>query len=291
MRFVLPCLFLLLLVGAIGCNFGHGIKPIETGIAGEVVFTGPPPEANVAEIRVVATKRFPPENLTSDLIFSNQLPLRRDRPADQADTVRFEIAANPGLYPATGVLWREAGADWDISNILGLYTDPASFAPRPVEISEAQPVVSDICINADLQLTRRNAFLTGTLSFTGAWPEDTELLALTAFPIVPRPDNPLEFLQVQAIDIAVPVFTEAPFQYRMRVPGGSYKFIAVFWKGKSGGLESIRAVGFFACPDSSMLPAGVKVEENATASGIDMLVDLESLPAGVRYLSDSNGCN
>jgi hypothetical protein len=272
------------------CDIDHGLAPIQTKIMGQVIFDGPPPGSNVAEVRVAATKNFPPENLTTDLIYSNQLEFNRDPNHTGPDTVTFEIVAPPGKYQALGVLWREGGKSWEITNIVGLYTDPVALAPKKVVVSEEMPVITGIEIRADWQLARRNSFLEGNIHFKGEWPEETEILALAVFPIVPNPENPLEFLTLQSLDIAIPLFRTEPFHYRSRVPAGTFKFIAVFYKSKSGGLFDVRAIGFHSCPGDSTLPKAVVVPEDASVTGVDIVVDLSSLPAGARYRLDGGEC-
>lgn len=283
MLWMLGPFFLLL-----SCNIDHGLEPIQTRIKGIVEFSGPAPGEQVAEVRVAATKNFPPQNLTTDLLYSNQLEIRREQSGSYS--VPFEIAAPPGAYPAIGVLWRESGKSWEITNILGIYTDPAALAPKKVVVDEDHPVVDSVIIGADWTLAQRTSFLEGDIYFKGEWPEDTEILALGVFPIIPNPGNPLEFLTLQALDIAIPLFRSEPFHYRTRVPAGTFRFIAVFWKGKSGGLFDIRAIGFHACANDSTIPRPVVVAENSTASGIDISVDLSSLPGGARYRFDTFGC-
>ncbi|MFQ5629891.1 MAG: hypothetical protein ACE5I1_14085 [bacterium] len=285
------CLLGVPVLFSLSCEVDHGLAPIQTKIMGHVIFDGPPPGSNVAEVRVAATKNFPPQNLTTDVIYSNQLEFSRDPDRTQPDTARFEISAPPGEYQAIGVLWREGGRSWEITNIVGLYTDPAALAPKKVVLSEETPVVDSISIGADWQLAQRNSFIEGEIDFTGEWPEDTEILALAVFPIVPNPDKPLEFLTLQSLDIAIPMFRAEPFQYRTRVPGGTFKFIAVFFKGKSGGLFDVRAIGFHSCPNDSTLPKSVVVPDNATVTGVDIVVDLTSLPGGARYRLDGGECS
>lgn len=265
------------------CDIDHGLKPPETRISGYVIFDGPPPPPSVAEVRVVAAKRFPPVNLTSDVIFSNQLKFNRDPSRTRPDTVAFEIITAPGSYPATGALWREGGQAWELTNVLGIYTDPLQLAPKVITIDEQNPVFDDVVIESNWQLANRNAFIEGEITFRGEWPQNTELLALAVFPIVPNPQNPLQFLTLQALDIAIPTFSSTPFRYRTRVPAGTHRFIAVFWKGRGSGLLDIRAIGFHRCAGDTLVPRAVVVADSTTASGSDIIVDLSSLPRGVDY--------
>lgn len=272
-----------------GCDIDHGLAPITTKIRGKVEFSGPAPLGNVSEVRVAAAKIFPPVNLTSDLLYSNQLEINRDTSRTDSYIIDFEISATEGEYPAVGVLWREGGKSWEITNILGLYTDLGSLGPKPITVT-AEGQSEEILIPADWGLSHRTAFIEGDIHFKGEWPADTELLAAASFPIIPNPDNPFDFLTLQSLNIAIPTFVDGPIPYRLRVPVGTHKFISVFYKGRSGGLFDIRAVGFHSCPDDSTMPRAVTVGHEETASDIDIIVDLESLPAGARYSLEGGEC-
>ncbi len=269
------------------CEIDHGLKPIQTKITGRILFQNPPPPY-AAEARVVATRRFPPENLTSDVLFSGKLSFRRDLPASAIDTVHYEIVAEAGEYPAVGVLWRRSGEEWNITNILGIYTDPLQFAPKPVIIDEQHPVVEHVDILADWELAYRDAFVEGDIYFVGEWPENTEILALGMFPIIPK--NQIEFLTIKALDITIPLFRSEPYHYRTPVASGTYKFIAVFWKGKGSAIFDIKAIGFHACPTDSLQPREVQVASGETVTGVDIVVDFSTLPGGVRYNKQGGPC-
>ncbi len=269
------------------CEIDHGLRPIETRILGKILFqNAPPPYA--AEARVVATRRFPPENLTSDVVFSDPLPFRRDGDAGQIDTVRYELVVEAGEYPAVGVLWRRGGEEWNITNVLGIYTDPLQFAPRPVIIDEQQPVAENVDILADWELAYRDAYIEGNLYFVGDWPENTEILALGMFPIIPK--SQIEFLTIKALDITIPLFRNEPYHYRTPVASGTYPFIAVFWKGKGSAVFDIKAVGFYACPTDSTVPRSVQVASGETVTGVDIVVDFSTLPGGVKYQKQGGSC-
>jgi len=270
------------------CKIDHGLAPLKTRIRGKILFQGPTPPEYVAEVRVVAAKRFPPENLTSDVIFSERLPFDPQKDPARLDTVRYELVAEARTYPAVGVLWRRAGAPWELTNILGIYTDPLQFAPKPVTVDETNPVVEGVDILANWDLAFRDAYIQGTIYFRGTWPEDTEILALGMFPIIPK--TAVEFLTIKALDITIPLFREEPYSYRTPVASGVYKFIAVFWKGRNTSIFDIRAIGFYACPGDSLLPLSVAVQPGETKTGVDIVVDFSHLPAGVPYKTVEEPC-
>ena len=272
------------------CEYDHGVEPIRTRIEGEIIFTGGPPPEDVAEVRVVATKRFPPENLTSDVIFSDRIKYSRGDDYQEPDRITYGMPAEPGTYPAVGVLWRKGGEEWDLTNVLGIYTgsDPLSFSPEEVVVDNDNPVADSINIRASWELARRDASIEGEITFLGDWPEDTEILALAMFPIIPK--STVDFLTVKALDIAIPLFRDEPFHYRTPVSSGTYKFISVFWKGKTTSIFDIRAIGFYHCANDSLQPRTVEVATDSTATGIDITVDFSTLPGGIRYKQEEAPC-
>jgi hypothetical protein len=271
-----------------GCDYDHGIDPIRTKIKGAVIFVGGPPESYVREARVAVAKKFPPENLATDLIYSDPLVFIRDTSRVEPDTVRYELVAEPGTYAAAGVLWRKSGESWDVANILGIYTIPGQLSPAKVVISADRPVADSVNIFADWALAKRDAIISGKIAFKNKWPEDTEIVALAYFPIIPR--EQIDFLTVKALDINVPLFRENSYDYRTAVSSGEYKFIALFWKGRTTSIFDIRAIGFYHCEKDSLLPQAVAVEKDQTKSGVDFEVDFSTLPHGVNFRKDGAPC-
>lgn len=286
-------LTLLLLFGG-GCDYDHGLDPIPYRIKGTVIFDDVIPPWYVREARVAIAKRFPPENLATDLIYSDPLPFNRDTLRTRPDTLHYELVVDPGTYPAAGVLWRRNGASWDIANILGIYGldfTSGSFSPKPITINAAQPIADSVNVYASWELTKRDAIIEGDITFKGEWPqgpEGTEIVAIAFFPIIPK--TQLDFLSVKALDINVPLLRQEPFHYRTAVGSGEYKFIALFWKGKKTSIFDIRTIGFYHCPNDSLQPKSLQVGANETKSGIDFTVDFSTLPAGVNFKKENGDC-
>ena len=279
---------LALMLGVLlSCEYDHGVDPIRTRIRGNIIFTSLPAPGDVREVRVAVAKRFPPENLATDLIYSDPLTFSRSTNPG-TDTVAYELVVEPATYSAAGVLWRKSGAAWDIANILGFYTAPGQLSPQSIVITPENPVAENVNILANWDLAKRDAVIEGTLTFKDEWPEDTEIVALAFFPIIPR--TSIDFLTVKALNINVPKFRKEPFHYRTNVGSGDYKFITLFWKGVTTSLFEIRAVGFYHCPTDSLLPKIVTVAPGVTADSIDFDVKFSTLPVGVNYRKDGAPC-
>jgi hypothetical protein len=287
-------LLLLLPLFLAGCSYDHGVEPIPYRVKGMVIFDNILPPWYVREARIALAKKFPPENLATDLIYSDPLQFNRDSSRVAPDTLHYELVVDAGYYPAAGVLWRKSGEAWDIANILGVYGidfSTGSLSPKPIVINDAHQIADSVNVYATWELTKRDAFIEGDITFKGEWPqgpEGTEIVALAFFPIVPK--TQLDFLSVKALDINVPLFRQEPFHYRTAVGSGDYKFIAMFWKGKKTSIFDIRTIGFYHCPNDSLRPRPVQVAANETKNGIDFSVDFSTLPGGVNYIKDGGDC-
>jgi hypothetical protein len=265
----------------IGCGYDHGIDPIPYRIKGMVIFNSGPPLWFVREARVAIAKKFPPENLITDLIYSDPLPFERDSSGVWPDTVHYELVAEVGTYAAAGVLWRRSGEPWDIANILGIYTAPGQFTPKPIVVTADKPIADSVNITADWELAKRDAYVEGDITFKSPWPKETEIVAIAFFPIIPR--SQIDFLTLKALDINVPLFREGSYHYRTAVGSGEYKFITMFWKGKTTSIFDIRAIGFYRAQSDSSQPQFVCVQSGEEKKNINFEVDFSTLPAGVIY--------
>ncbi len=283
-----PPLLLLAILFNLSCNYDHGVDPVLSRIRGEVIFNNTPAPEHVREVAFVAVKKLPPDNLLTDVVFSDPLPINIDPTRLEPDTVRFDIVADLGHYDAAGVLWRRKGEPWDIANILGLYTLPGQLTPQTIELTGEEPVADSVNINANWDLAKRDAIIEGDLTFEDDWPPNTEIVAVAFFPIIPRTQFDY-ILYLKGLDINIKKFAKT-FHYRTAVTSGEYKFIALFWFGKGGSLASIRAVGFYSCPTDPELPRPVAVAPGATLSKIDFNVRFSSLPNGVNFRKEGGNC-
>ena len=283
----LPLLLLFLLL--LGCNYDHGMDPVPTRIRGAVIFESIPPDY-VREVVFIAAKKLPPDNLLTDIVFSDPLPYDTSRMRVLPDTVRFDIIADAGQYAAAGVLWRRTNEPWDIANILGIYREQGEITPKAFELTDEHPVEDSVIVPANWSLANRDSYLEGTITFADEWPANTEIVALTYFSEIPR--NTFEYIiYLKGLDINVKRFTPS-YHYRSAVNSGEYKFIALFWYGKGASFEDIRAVGFYRCPApaDSLTPRKVIAPKDGEVKDIDFTVHFSSLPAGVNFCKTCPDC-
>ncbi len=283
-------LALLLLLGG-GCSYDHGLDPVPSRIKGTIIFEGVPPPFYVREARVVVAKKVPPENFATDVIFSDPLPFNRDESRTAPDTVHYEVVVTPGTYAITAILWRRQSQAWSIANILGLYGvdfTNQEFAPKEVVIDEDRPVADSVNIRAYWQFAKRDASIAGKISFKGGWREDTDFFVLGFYAEIPR--SQFEYLNFSSFQFILQRAPVAAYSYSAPVKSGQYKFIALFWKGKTTNLADIRAIGIYRCPNdtSRVLPNRVEVNPEATIGNIDFEADFSTLPVGIRFSAIEN---
>lgn len=289
-------LTLLLLFGS-GCDYDHGVDPIRSRITGDIIFVGPTPPDYVREASVVIVKKIPPDNLLNDLLISDPLTFDPHKAPGQDDTVHYEIIAEPGTYAAAGVLWRKRGQAWDIANVLSLYLDLQKLTFKEIVITPEQPIVAGVDMFADWSLAKRDAMITGNIKFTGGWRQDTDFFVLGLYSTIPR--NESEFVTgffsggaaFKLIFQSSPV-ESIPFSIEVNKDVGSgadlgkYKFIALFWKGKDSSLADIRTIGFYHCPNDSLVPRSVI----APASAVDFTADFSKFVSLGSIIKDGRDC-
>jgi len=285
---------LLLLWG--GCDYDHGIDPILSRIKGTVIFEGGlPAYGDVREVRIVVAKKVPPENFTTDVIFSDPLPFSRDTLRVAEDTVRYEIVVEPGVYAITGILYRRQGRGWNIASLLGIYgidLNRQEFNPRVIAVGQ-DSIVNNLDLRAYWELARQDATIEGEIKFHGRWREDTDFFLLGFFEFIPPSGVPAIPRAFQFILQRAPrpsYFYSAPVSVDESSKSRNYKFVALYWKGKTTRLDSIRAIGFYHCAKDSSLPQTVKVSAFETAKNIDFTANFAKLPNGVAFRKDEAPC-
>lgn len=194
---------------AFTCDMDHGLEPIRSGISGTINYVGDWPE-NTAEVRIVAATTFPPTDI-NDLIIGDILPIG-------GDSTIYIFYLDPGDY-YIGLVWREREAAWGIQSIFGIYTNPGdSFAPGLITIPDDTTVVTGKDITADFAYARRasQSSISGTVKFSGNWPENVEnfmVIASTKFPPASMLDLAFSGLQPGYVDSINYSISAAPGTY------------------------------------------------------------------------------
>jgi hypothetical protein len=253
------------------CEFDQGLGVLKSRISGQVVYVNADSRPdNIDEVRVVAVANFPPSGL-SDVFFSEAIPFERD-------TANYEILLPFGEYPAVGVLWKPRGKDWSFTSLLGFYgfEPPASASLLPVNLTPDEPFATNVDIFALWDLAKLDGEISGTVTFRGELPENTDTVLLAAFTGVPDLSNVISLLAILGgLPLPVPLKNIADgvtYDYRLPVRSDEYKFVGAFWISR-GGFETIRLIGFF--PDSRIpaIPGSFIVPENGAVSDVDFVAD------------------
>lgn len=272
--------FLLSVMAAafLSCNFDQGLGVLESKISGKVYFLGTDSRPqNVDEVRVVAAANFPPQGF-GDVFFSEAIPFA-------GDSAAYEMPLPVDNYPAVAVLWKPRGEDWNFTSLLGFYGfDPRTLSARlqPVNLTNDQPVADHVDIVALWSFAQFDAHVEGEITFQGQWPEDTEIVLLGAFNVMPDLNNIVNSLVfIGGIDFAVPRFVES-YRYRMAVRNGQYQFLGLFWKGRGLAWDKIRAIGFYPAANDPSKPGQFTLPPNGTISNINFVADFGTLPDGVK---------
>ncbi|MFQ5824116.1 MAG: hypothetical protein ACE5JB_08695 [bacterium] len=270
-QFLFFSLLLYLIIAS--CSIDHGINAIldVPTIRGKVIFQGEKPE-NTEWVVVVASRDFPP----SDLI---ELSLSQSEILDlNSDTVAYKIILpNFGSYAAVGAVWKGKGEPLALSDVLGIYGVSVAkglFFPDTVTVSPEHPVADSIEIIADYSRVDRGAVIRGRITYSGRWPDNTEIMGIAAFK--QRPQNLIEFLNVSAINISLP-FNVPHFDYKLAIPPGTYGYIVLLWKAKGTDFTDFEEIGFYETEPGSAIPGEVTVAKGDTVHGIDILIDFSKL--------------
>ncbi|MGH7450013.1 MAG: hypothetical protein ACRENG_01575, partial [bacterium] len=102
------------------------------------------------------------------------------------------------------------------------------------------------------------------------------------------PRSQFEYLNFSSFLFVLQRAPVASYSYSAAVNSGKYKFIALFWKGKTSNLADIRAIGFYRCVEDSLLPASAETNTITPATKIDFDANFSTLPGGIRFTPVEN---
>ena len=225
-------------------NSGEGLKPIPW-IEGKIYFEGKRP-SHTGEVIIVVAPDFPPHEWT-DIIKSAPLPY-------DSTVVDYQLPLNYGSYAVTAILWKPKGEEWSfetISNILGVYTKPNIFRPLEVTINQQDKFIPNIDIEADFGLIRYGSFIKGEITYTGNFPENTDMIILASFPM--EPESTIDYLFALGWDLTIPITEKNfhPYKFLLNVSGNSFhKYVALFWKEEKGSPYDFKRIAEFELPDT-----------------------------------------
>jgi hypothetical protein len=252
MRLLNTILIIPLVFFSVSCEFNTGLEPTQSGLRGTVYFSNEKP-AETDQVIVVASTVFPPSNITQ-IVQSEPLSL-------SADSANYEIWIPPTDFAAVGVVWKQIGQPWDVTNIIGIYfpTDN-KFSPGSVDITTRNTVAEPINIEADYSVAKRkvDSYIEGSLKVNGDWPENAiSVLVVASNKLVPT----------GLLDVSFGQPISAGFDsttYRLNVQPGNYSLIGclVLQENEPIGFESIK--GIYYKKPSDFFPGKVTIESDTT---------------------------
>lgn len=251
---------------ALNCDSDPGLEPIRSGISGKIKFVGAWPE-NTDEIMVIASLKFPPTQI-SDLIMSESMPLF-------VDSLNYTLWAPTHQYGAVGLVWKEKGQPWNVTNIIGMYFPSGNqFAPGPVSVKNRGQMVENIDMVANFAYAKRfvRSKMTGTIHYKGNWPAGSK-----AALVVASPNSILSLKSLLELHFTapLPVGVESS-TYELSVPAGKYKTIGtlIISDAEPIGLNSVKAL--YIDPATGFPGQITVATDSSIVTGVDMTVNFGS---------------
>ena len=151
-------------------------------VKGQLRLSQVPPE-KTDELQVYLIKEFPPRN-AADLLEASTARILNFSREDSTQLVPFEIEVDAlDEFGALIAVWKrvtdseQAGVVDPFINTIGGHCNEQNEFIK-INLTESQPVVEGIIIDVDLEKVNRTSRVSGTINFTGSWPEDLSNLVL-----------------------------------------------------------------------------------------------------------------
>lgn len=259
-------LTVLLTFTLLSCHVDQGLEPLPGKVAVTINFYNEPPK-DTEGIYFMVAPEFPPHAINEMYLSPNSLPI------DQ-DTVYTELALPYGHYEAMALWWYSKEAEANLADVLAIPINPLTLEPAKFEITPEKPVY-DFYLPANWDKVKREARLEGSIRFTGAYPENTNVTAVVAFQRKPvRSVDYLLFLK--SIDFSIETGTRY-YDYSLPVGSGTVEYIAVYWLPERAGLTEFEVVGEYMDPDNPDQYGRVVPDSGQTITGLDINVNWDQM--------------
>jgi hypothetical protein len=245
------------------CDVDHGIAPLPGKLVLTVRFIGEPPEKTQG-IYLTVAPHFPPHAINELYHSPNSLPFEQD-------SVSTEIYLPYGHYDSIALWWYSRDIDSNLADVLSIPYDPWKLEPKGFDITPESPVYEMDVITVVWANVDRDASIEGTVNFSGAFPENTEITAVAAYK--KKPEKNFEYLlYLKSIDFSIDM-NENPYHYRLPVVNGGIRYVAVFWLPERAGLTDFRTIGFYRDPDNPDQAGRLNPKEGEVIENIDIYAD------------------
>jgi len=236
-------------------------------ITGTVTFNGAWPDSFTSAIVVVSPKDPLSESLSI-------LDLRTSAPITPGTAeMQYDIQVAAGTYEAQGVIFFKEGApftqdDWYYSQNIG------GLLIQDLVVNDNETVQGP---DFDLQLMSFDSQITGTIQFSGAWPETAEevrIVASTKFPPA---------LQDMIVGEEIPPDVDA-YEYHFDLWPETYKIVGVVWRAEGTQFDLLSVCGVYFAGTDTLAPSEVVVPtDTSVVQGIDIAVNRSK----ARVITDS----
>ncbi len=110
--------------------------------------------------------------------------------------------------------------------------------------------------------------ISGTITFKGEWPANTEFVRVAVYQAYPPPS----LIALSAVSDPLP-FGAKSYRYILPLKPGRYGWILVAWKAKNAPFTDIRTLGTYYASGDSTKPGSVTVEKDRLTTNVDMVAD------------------
>ncbi len=249
------------------CHMDSGLQPTRSGFSGRLYFQNDwPPQTE--QVIVVAATKFPPTAIT-EILMGDPLPLYQD-------STDYTLYTTPQEFAAVGVVWKEKGRPWDVTNIIGIYfSGDNHFTPAKVNVSNRDQMVADINMEVDLSKAKLqvSSGLEGVITVKGQWPAASQSLIMAAS----RPILPSSLLDISlGQPLAVPFDSTRFF---LSLQPGTYRLIGTLLieQGKEISVSSL--VGLYYKKPGDIFPGSVTIPNDTTrVKGVRITIDFDHKP-------------
>lgn len=246
------------------CEIDPGLRPVNSNIRGTIYFEGDWPEETDI-VQIMAATKFPPTGF-QDLILGDPIPFG-------VDSIKYALWVPPGEYPAIGVVWKEKGQAWNVTNILGMYfQSPSDFLPGKIIVRGKEATVDSVNIIAKFSRAKKavKSSINGMIRVKGKWPATAQTM-LAGASVEMMPASLLDII----LSAPLPIGQDST-KYTIPVPKGKYRLVGAIFI-EEGAEISFNNITFYKKKPTDFLPGSVDVPtDTSKINGIDILINFPS---------------
>ncbi|NQT26968.1 hypothetical protein HQ585_16550 [candidate division KSB1 bacterium] len=216
-------------------------------VTGTATFYGAWPDSFTSAI-VMASIKDPLSESFSILDLSYSAPI-----TSGTETFEYAVGVAPGLYKSQGVIFLKENEPITLDDIY--YTQNiGGLVIQDLDIGNGEIVEGP---DFDLQLSPITSAITGTIQFSGEWPETAEeirIVASTAFP---------PSLEEMIVGEELPADVEL-YNYRFDLRPDTYKIVGVVWRAAGTQFDLLSVCGVYFAGTDTLAPSEVVIPNDTS---------------------------